>query len=454
MSKQILIDTLKHLKTERAPWVPFSGIHAGKLLGFNAEEVLKDEEKLFKSLLEVNKLYKPDGQPIVFDLQVEAEILGCDLVWSKDTPPSVSTHPLEGKKEIPCDCTIPSEEDGRLPMILKVMKKMKEKVGDKTALYGLVCGPFTLASHLRGNEIFIDMYDDPKFVCNLIKFCGKVNIALAKYYANAGMDVIATVDPLVSQISEEHFKEFLSDEYSNIFSEIRKIGVYSSFFVCGDATRNIDAMCKTKPDSISVDENINMLTAKAITDKYNIALGGNLPLTTVMLHGTQEDNMKSVVDLIEKVDRHNLIVSPGCDMPYAVPIENAIAASEAVHDIKAAKLILENYKHKPLLEGIEVDLPDYKKLKKPLIEAMTLDSASCAACGYMMNIVNEVQKELGEKIESHEYKFTEKENIARCVKMGVKNLPALYINGELKYSSIIPSAKELINAIKKMPNYK
>ena len=49
--------------------------------------------------MEVNKLYKPAGQPVIFDLQVEAECLGCDLVWADDAPPSVSKHPLEGTEE-------------------------------------------------------------------------------------------------------------------------------------------------------------------------------------------------------------------------------------------------------------------------------------------------------------------------------------------------------------------
>ena len=95
-----------------------------------------------------------------------------------------------------------------------------------------------------------------------------------------------------------------------------------------------------------------------------------------------------------------------------------------------------------------MDIPDYDKLEKPLVEVFTLDSATCAACGYMMVAVNDAWKEFGDKIDVLEYKFTEKENIARCMKMGVKNLPSMYINGELKYSSIIPSKKELIDAIK------
>ena len=45
-------------------------------------------------------------------------------------------------------------------------------------------------------------------------------------------------------------------------------------------------------------------------------------------------------------------------------------------------------------------------------------------------------------------KFIYKENVARCVKMGVTNLPSMYINGELKFSSIIPSRAELEAAIR------
>jgi uroporphyrinogen decarboxylase len=34
--------------------------------------------------------------------------------------------------------------------------------------------------------------------------------------------------------------------------------------------------------------------------------------------------------------------------------------------------------------------------------------------------------------------------------MGVKNLPSIYLNGELKYSSIIPDHDELVAEIRKL----
>ncbi|NLZ72224.1 MAG: uroporphyrinogen decarboxylase, partial [Bacteroidales bacterium] len=84
---------------------------------------------------------------------------------------------------------------------------------------------------------------------------------------------------------------------------------------------------------------------------------------------------------------------------------------------------------------------------KPLVEVFTLDSATCAACTYMMDAVNIAYGEFKNKINVVEYKFTQKENIARVKKMGVKNLPSIYINGNLKFSSLIPSKKELYEAI-------
>jgi uroporphyrinogen decarboxylase len=446
--KQLLLATLRHEQTPAVPWVPFAGVHAGKLKGYTATEVLTDGRKLLESLLEVNRQYQPDGQPVLFDLQVEAEILGCELVWADRTPPSVATHPLAFKAEVPT--RLPEKTDGRIPLILEAMRAMKAAVGERTALYGLVCGPFTLASHLRGTEIFMDMYENEEFLDGLLAYTAEVNKRMAALYIEAGMDVIAVVDPLVSQISPKHFRRLLSGPVSDIFSFVRGTGTLSSFFVCGDATKNIEEMCLTGPDSIGIDENIDMVKAKHITDRYNIAIGGNIPLTSMMLLGTQQDTMKFVVDLLAKIDqtpggRRNFVLAPGCDMPYDIPAENTVGALQAVRDPETIGKALANYQSKGF--DIDVPMPDYARLKKPLVEVFTIDSATCAACTYMVSAVAAAKLDLGDTMDYVEYKILEPENIARVMKLGLKNLPAIVINGELRFSSIIPSKKELIEAI-------
>ncbi|MBN2048795.1 MAG: thioredoxin family protein [Anaerolineaceae bacterium] len=445
-SKELLFSVLRHETTDAVPWVPFAGVHAGKLKGYTGREMLTDGEKLFESLVEVNKVYDPDGQPVTFDLQIEAEILGCDLVWADEAPPSVVSHPLSADLTVPS--YIPQPTDGRLPMVLDVMRKMKAEVGETTALYGLVTGPLTLASHLRGTDLFMDTYDHPEFMDELLAYCVKISKAVASYYIEAGMDVIALVDPVVSQVSPRMFKKFLSAGFKEVFDYIREEGVFSSFFVCGDATKNLRVMSETGPDCISIDENINMAAAKAITDEYNVTIAGNIPLSTVMLHGNQQDNMKFVVDLLDQLSRNNLIISPGCDMPYAVPTENTIGAMQAVREPEAIRRMVADYVK--VSEDIEVEIPDYANLERPLIEVFTIDSATCAACGYMTALVKSVAEKLDGKVDWVEHKGSTLEGIARLKKMGLSHLPEIYINGELKYSSNIPSEGQLLEELQKL----
>lgn len=444
--KELIQATYRHEKTERPPWVPYAGIHAAKFKGYTATEILKDADKLVECLMEVHRLYRPDGQPIAFDLQLEAEILGCELIWADDNPPSVTSHPLENTEEIPDKVVGPN--DGRIPVVMEAARRMYKAVGDETALYGLFCGPFTLASHLRGTKLFMDMKKNPEQVKKLMAFCVKQGKAMIDMYAEAGCCMIAPVDPLISQISPKHFTAFMSEPYTELFDYIRAKGLQSAFFVCGNAMRNLEVMCQTHPDGISIDENIPMTAGKEITDKYNITIGGNIPLTTTMLFGNQQDNMKYVVDMVDSVDPRNLVIAPGCDMPYDVPIENGIAVAEAARDIPKFREMLKNYES--VGDDFEVEMPDYEHLEKPLIEAMTLDSDQCAACGYMWATVEDAIKEYGDKIECHEYKYCTREGIARCKKMGVKQLPSLYMNGKLYYESIIPGRDEFFAEIDKL----
>ena len=92
--KELLLATLKCKPTPRPAWIPFAGAYASRLKGYTATEMFQSADKLTECLLEVNRMFKPDGECCIFDLQIEAEVLGCDLMWADDGPPSVASHPL------------------------------------------------------------------------------------------------------------------------------------------------------------------------------------------------------------------------------------------------------------------------------------------------------------------------------------------------------------------------
>jgi uroporphyrinogen decarboxylase len=168
--------------------------------------------------------------------------------------------------------------------------------------------------------------------------------------------------------------------------------------------------------------------------------------------------MKFVVDLLSRISPvdetghrlvpQNFILAPGCDVPYDVPVENVVGTLQAVRDPEGTAAMVANYQA-ATIDLASVQLPDYTHLERPLIEVFTLDSDTCAACGYMKHAALRATEELGGAVEMVEYKFTERENVARVKKMGVQNLPSIYINGELAYSSVIPSNRELLQEIEK-----
>lgn len=214
--KQLLLRALKNETTERIPWVPFVGCHAASLIGVNAEEYFKSSDHIVSGVSKAIELYRPDGIPSLFDLQLEAETMGCRLQWAPENPPSVASHPLESDMKL-SELKIPTKEDGRFPIVLDATKRICDMHGENVAIYGLITGPFTLALHLRGTNIFYDMVDDPDYLKELMEFAKNVAIATADMYMDTGCDIIALVDPMTSQISPSSFREFVSPYVTAVF---------------------------------------------------------------------------------------------------------------------------------------------------------------------------------------------------------------------------------------------
>lgn len=436
--KALIMEVLKGKAVERTPWVPYTGSQIANLKGYTAQEMFRDADNLFACCLEAEAQYLPDGMTPMFDLQVEAEILGCELTWYDNTPPTVSSHPLAGELIIPHQRI--SREDGRIPLILDVMRRFKAARPD-VAMYGLVCGPFTLASHLRGTDIFMDMYDNEEGVKALVTYCAEVVQDVARYYIEAGCDIIAAVDPLVSQISPDMFTTFLSEPYTGFFAFLREQGIPGSFFVCGDATKNIEPMCLTRPDCIAIDENVDIVEAKKITDAHDITISGNLQLTVTMLLGTQQDNQKEALDLMDKLGTHRFIIAPGCDVPFNAPAANLVGVGEAVRNPDVVRKALANYVAVDNLP--EISLPDYDNLDHVLLEAVTIDSKTCAACGYMVAAAEAAAKPYGDRVRVVERSIMHPESLSFMKKVGLSNLPSLLVQGQIRHISLIPPVETI-----------
>ncbi|QHQ63138.1 uroporphyrinogen decarboxylase [Anaerocolumna sedimenticola] len=441
-SKQLVLDALYNKEVERIPWVPFVGCHAASLINADTEEYFKNADLIVKGVTRAYELYQPDGLPALFDLQLEAEAMGCKLIYAKDNPPAVSSHILEEGVQLK-DLKVPTEKDGRFPVALEATRRIVKALGEKIAIYGLITGPFTLALHLKGTEIFYEMLDEPDDVKSLMEFCKKVCINTARMYMEAGCDIIAVVDPMTSQISPDNFDEFVTPYVSSVMEYIREQKKGSSFFVCGNAKRNIEVMCRTKPDNISIDENIPLEYVIETCKPYGVSVGGNIKLTLTMLFGSRMDNVNDAKNCMTIGGTKGFILSPGCDMPYATPIENVKAITSTV-----LGNMTDIFDENEVLNITDYELPDYSNEKQVIVDCITLDSESCAACQYTMEAVLTSALPLGDKVKVIEHKIKQKEGIACMLKLGATNVPTIVVDGIIKYVSILPDNTELTACFK------
>ena len=444
---KLLEQAFKLKELERSPWVPFVGVHGGKLINVDSEAYLKSSQYIVEGISKAIELYQPDGVPVVFDLQIEAEILGCKLAWSKENPPAVVSHPLSEGVEL-SSLKLPAENDGRIPVVLEATRILREKHPD-IGLYGLITGPFTLALHLLGTEIFMKLFEDPEYVEKLMDFCTEVGIRFSEMLLDAGCDIIAVVDPMTSQIDPTSFETFVSPYAKRIFNFIRLKKKYSSFFVCGHAQQNIEVMCDCMPDNISIDENIPLDYVKEIALKKGISFGGNLKLTSVLLLGNEFDSRKEAVNCLDLGGNKGFILAPGCDLPMDTPVENLQAVSELVYD-EYARQVTREMEHTSSLQPLSLD--GHFEEGKVIIDIITLDSSSCAPCQYMVEAVKQASVSYGEMVLVNEHKIKDMDGIRMMMALGVQNVPTTCINGKVEFISQIPPRSEIVKAIEKAMN--
>ena len=311
MAKQMLIDAYRGKKTPKPPWVPYAGVHCAFMINEPADKMLQDPELLAKGVVYTAERYKADGIPLLFDLSVEANAVGCNLKWWPDNVPSVTTHPCSDKTPAQAGLQLPTKDSGRWPVIFEAARIAKPKLDElDCVLMGLFCGPLTLASHLAGVRIFTDVYKNKEFAAEVCKFAGEVGARAAEFYAEMGCDIIANVDPVASQIRPETFREYVTPNSQAANKIIADAGATSSFFICGDATKVMEEVCKVGTDGFAIDEQMNMNFIRDLARKYGKGFGGNLKLTLALSLGLLSPREDAIVSLAAG-GQHGYTFAPG-----------------------------------------------------------------------------------------------------------------------------------------------
>ena len=298
MAKQMLIDATYGRRTPMAPWVPYAGVHCAHLINEKADAYFKDPQLIARGIVEAATRYKADGIPLLFDLSVEAESVGCELEFWEDNVPTVKSHPCQKQTPAELGLRLPTPDDGRWPVLYEAARLAKPKLEElDCAMLGLMTGPLTLASHLAGVRLFTALIKKKEYAHAMTTFAGEIGQVAAKFYVEMGCDIIAIVDPVSSQIRPESFREFVTPNCQGAIEVIRAAGLPSNFFICGDCTKVVEEVCQVGTDAFAVDEQMNLNYIRDIARKYGKGFGGNLKLTLALSLGLISPREDALISL-------------------------------------------------------------------------------------------------------------------------------------------------------------
>jgi len=125
-------------KADRVPFVPAIYEHKAFLIGKTPSEVACDDELLFQAVMEEFNTYRADLLTVGLDVyNIEAEALGCKIKFYKTNDvPAIEEHILKDKVSLD-SLKIPNPlKDGRMPILIKVGRKVLGKLSNEVRVRG------------------------------------------------------------------------------------------------------------------------------------------------------------------------------------------------------------------------------------------------------------------------------------------------------------------------------
>lgn len=239
-------------------WMENYGISFGRDYYYNPDYRVDAQAKIQKALHDRFGdvgLGNPNPEPrplITFGMAMLPAVFGCEIVFEDGALPWAM--PLNLSKEA-CD----KLKRPDLPRV-SPMKEVLAQIDHLKSTHGRVVGDINvtgvqnLALKLRGDELYIDYFEDPDFAHRLLKFCTECIIDLWRLVypitGTGAVDVTPMCDPTiycvpnctVEQISGDTYEEF-GLPYDNMLAEACKpFGIHH----CGSLNPVMELYAKVK----------------------------------------------------------------------------------------------------------------------------------------------------------------------------------------------------------------
>jgi uroporphyrinogen decarboxylase len=350
-SRERFIAAALRQKPDKVPAAPYNGNFGAALAGIPISRYNTDAGLMARAHIQTWEALGNDVVVAQSDNYYIAEGFGCVINQPYNTTPNLVRPAVETLAGIDKLKVPDPYKDGRMPVYLDAVHKLREHFGNEVAVRGPGTGPFSLASYLVGGTEFFLMEiataeadedkDRERRLLDLMEISSDALIAFLKALLEAGSDVAQAGDSLASLsmisplIYEKYVYPFECKVFRAIKPLVRKKGGVTILHICGDTRAILPLMAATGVDVLEIDAKVDMAEAKKITDG-RVALLGNLEPTAVLFQGTP-DLVRNTANACMKgcnALSGGFILGSGCEVVPESPRENLKALVETAHNFR------------------------------------------------------------------------------------------------------------------------
>ena len=274
--------------------------------------------------------FQPDGAGISLTLRGMAEAMGSEMLYRNHCIPSVKT-PRVRKPEDVYELRVPDPlKDGRLPIVLEALVKLKERLDGKSGVGAGMAGPVSVAIAVCGAENFLRWTRrHPDEVRHLMEVITEGNNRYIDELGKRGIVGLSFSDPVASTdlLGYKQFLEFSLPYFTeNVRHGGKVLGKNPGTHICGHTRGIWEDIMGSGVSAFSVDNVEDLAEAKEVMGN-SVALIGNVPPVNVLNLGKEEDIKRSVAECILKAhdSPKGYVLGSGCQVPLFTPAENVEA---------------------------------------------------------------------------------------------------------------------------------
>lgn len=334
-SRQRIHATLAGDAVDRVPVFPMIVSAAARWAGVPVSSFAEDPAVMADCMLSAQQRGGYDALHVSLNVTVEAEAVGVPVEQPFDELPHIIAPVLAEPADL-LRLKVPDPHtDGRLPVFIAATRILARSVGDSVLIVPNIRGPMSMASQLRGGQqLLIDLIDDPEFVADLLAFCAEVGVVFAAALVRAGGHAIMLGDALSSpnSISPAMYRRFAQPVHAGMIRRLHADGAGAVLMhVCGDIRPIIPDLVATGPDVLDLDTPVPLDEARALAGPAT-GLRGNLNPTTLFRAGPADAGTMAR-QAIAASGGGRFVLGTGCEVPAGTPIENVIAMVDAARDV-------------------------------------------------------------------------------------------------------------------------